>query len=185
MTDAAAIRPRRDLIAWAVLFSVGICWGLTGPLSKIAVSTGHHPVGVTFWSVTVSVVVFSAILIARRIVPPIDRRHVVFFFICGFLGTALPNTLSYEAYRHLPVGINVMILSLVPMATLLLSLPLGLERLDPRRAFGLLLGVIGVAFITLPDSSLPSPELAIFDPSGSPGSDPSPLPSVVPGDAAR
>ncbi|MEL7466432.1 MAG: DMT family transporter [Pseudomonadota bacterium] len=162
MTDAAAIQPRRDLIAWVVLFSIGICWGLTGPLSKVAVSTGHHPVAVTFWSVLVSVVVFSIVLVVRRIVPPFDLRHVIFFFICGFLGTAMPNTLSYEAYRHLPVGINVMILSLVPMATLLLSVALRLERVDARRAFGLGLGVIGVALITLPEASLPSPELAVF-----------------------
>ncbi|MEL6792056.1 MAG: DMT family transporter, partial [Pseudomonadota bacterium] len=162
MTNAAAIQPRRDLIAWAILFSIGLCWGLTGPLSKVAVSTGHHPVAVTFWSVLVSVAVFSIILIARRIVPPLNLRHVIFFFICGFLGTAMPNTLSYEAYRHLPVGINVMILSLVPMATLLLSVTLRLERVDGRRAFGLGLGVVGVALITLPKSSLPSPELAIF-----------------------
>ena len=33
-----------------------------------------------------------------------------------------------------------MILSLVPMATLMIAAPLGVERLDPRRALGLALG---------------------------------------------
>lgn len=135
---------------------------MTGPLSKVAVSTGHHPVGVTFWGVVISLTVFSVVLMLRRERPPLDLRHLLFFLGCGFLGTALPNTLSYEAYRHLPVGVNVMILSLVPMATLLIALPLGVERLDLRRAFGIGLGIIGVALITLPKTSLPSPEQAVF-----------------------
>ena len=162
MTAAPDNPPRKDAIAWFVLFAIGVCWGMTGPLSKIAVSTGHHPVGITFWGTVISAAAFSLILIARREAPALSRRHILFFFGCGLLGTALPNTLSYEAYRHLPVGVNVMVLALVPMATLLIAAPFGVERITPMRAFGLGLGVIGVALITLPETSLPSPEQAIF-----------------------
>ncbi len=160
MTTIAA--PTRDLPAWIVLFFCGLCWGVTGPLSKLAVSTGHHPVAITFWSVAIAAVVFSAILLFRREWPPLNRFTVFFFLGCGLFGTAFPNSIAYESYRHLPVGVNVMILSLVPMATLLIALPLGVERLDRRRAVGLALGVAAVALITLPSTSLPSPEKAIF-----------------------
>lgn len=160
MTSAAA--PTRDLAAWIVLFICGLSWGVTGPLSKLAVSTGHHPVAITFWSVLIAAVVFSIVMALRGGWPKLTGLTVVFFLGCGFLGTAFPNSLSYEAYRHLPVGVNVMILSLVPMATLLIALPLGVERLDMRRALGLALGVAAVALITLPSTSLPSPETAIY-----------------------
>ena len=160
MTAAAA--PTRDIIAWIVLFFCGLSWGVTGPLSKLAVSTGHHPVAITFWSALIAAVVFSIVLIVRRERPAISRFAAFFFLGCGFLGTAFPNSISYEAYRHLPVGVNVMILSLVPMATLLIALPFGVEKLDIRRAMGLGLGVIAVTLITLPSTSLPSPEIAIY-----------------------
>ena len=162
MTAATASPPTRDPLAWAMLFLCGFCWGSTGPLSKLAVSTGHHPVGITFWNTVISAIFFTGLIVAKGSRPPLDRRHVVFFLICGFLGTALPNSLSYEAYRHLPVGVNVMILSLVPMATLLIALPLGVERLDVRRALGLVLGVAAVALISLPSASLPSPDQAVW-----------------------
>ena len=162
MTASTVAPPTRDPLAWAMLLLCGLCWGATGPLSKLAVSTGHHPVGITFWTTVIAVCFFSGVLWWRGIRPPLDRRHLAFFLVCGFLGTALPNTLSYEAYRHLPVGVNVMILSLVPMATLLIALPLRVERLDSRRALGLGLGVAAVALITLPSASLPSPEQAAW-----------------------
>ena len=160
MTTIAA--PSRDLTAWIVLFLCGISWGVTGPLSKLAVSTGHHPVAITFWSVLIAAIFFSIVLFVRRERPRLSRFAVFFFLGCGFLGTAFPNSLSYEAYRHLPVGVNVMILSLVPMATLLIALPFGVEKLDMRRALGLGLGVVAVALITVPSTSLPSPEIAIY-----------------------
>lgn len=154
--------PTRDPFAWLILFACGLCWGMTGPLSKLAVSTGHHPVAITFWGTAISTVVFSAVLLIRLEKPKLGLFAIIFFLGCGILGTALPNTASYEAYRHLPVGVNVMILSLVPMATLIIALPLGVEKLDARRIVGLGLGVAAVALITLPSTSLPSPEQAIF-----------------------
>lgn len=160
MTSAAT--PNRDLTAWLVLFFCGLSWGITGPLSKLAVSTGHHPVAITFWSTLIAAVVFTIVLALRREWPRLNRFAVIFFLGCGFLGTAFPNSISYEAYRHLPVGVNVMILSLVPMATLLIALPFGVEKLDARRALGLGLGAAAVALITLPSTSLPSPEIAIY-----------------------
>ncbi len=160
MTTTAA--PTRDLPAWIVLFLCGLSWGATGPLSKLAVSTGHHPVAITFWSVLIASAVFTIVLIAKGGWPRLTPLAFVFFLGCGFLGTAFPNSLSYEAYRHLPVGINVMILSLVPMATLLIALPLGVEQLNARRALGLALGVAAVGLITLPSTSLPSPETAVY-----------------------
>ncbi len=150
--------PRHGLFFWAVLIVIGLAWGATGPLSKLAVSTGHHPFGVNFSSTAIGAVVLTAILLATRAPFPTKPRHLFFYLVCGLLGTALPNTLSYESYRHLPVGVNVIVLSLVPMATLLFSLLLRMERADGKRLLGLALGATAVLVIALPESSLPEPE---------------------------
>ena len=148
------------LLPWLALIGIGLCWGMTGPLSKLAVSTGHHPVGVTFWNTALGALVVTGLLKARGGRLPLGRRHLVFYLTCGLLGTALPNSLSYEAYRHLPVGIVIMVIALVPMATLAIAWPLGVERPDPRRAAGLALGVAAVLLIALPEASLPDPAQA-------------------------
>jgi drug/metabolite transporter (DMT)-like permease len=154
-----AHRPTR---LWLALFIIGIGWGITGPFSKLAVSTGNHPIGVTFWNTVIGAAVLTAVLLASGRRLPLERRHLVFFLICGLLGTALPNTLSYTAYQHLPIGIISIVISLVPMATLLLALPMGIERPEPRRLIGLGLGAVAVGLIVLPEASLPQPGQAAW-----------------------
>jgi drug/metabolite transporter (DMT)-like permease len=145
-----------------VLFVIGVAWGATGPLSKLAVSTGNHPVGVAFWGTVIgaSVLTVGLLLSGKRL--PLGRRNLVFFLICGFLGTALPNSLSYMAYEHLPVGVMAICIALGPMATLLIALPLGIEQPDHRRLIGLGLGAVAVLLIVLPESGLPEPDQAAW-----------------------
>lgn len=159
-TDEKDERSPRFL--WLGLWAIGIAWGLTGPLSKLAVSTGNHPIGVSFWDSLLSAVILSAVLVARRQPIALSRRHAAFYLTCAVLGTALPNVLSYTAYQHLPVGVMAMILSTVPMMTLAISLPIGVERATQRRVVGLGIGVVAVMMIYLPGTSLPHPELAIW-----------------------
>ncbi|HSF96077.1 MAG TPA: DMT family transporter [Thermohalobaculum sp.] len=152
----------RAFLPWLVLIVIGLAWGSTGPFSKLAVSTGNHPIGVTFWNTAIAALVLTAALFATGRRLPVTRRHIGFFLVCGLLGTALPNTLSYTAYRHLPIGIMVMVISLVPMATLIIALPLRIERPEPLRLAGVALGTAALLMITLPDSSLPDPALAVW-----------------------
>jgi len=160
--SASTPAPHRPALLWLALIAIGIAWGFTGPFSKLAVSTGNHPVGVAFWSTAIGAVVLTAVLLARGRRLPLDRRHLVFFLICGLLGTALPNSLAYTAYGHLSVGVMSITMTLGPMATLLLALPLGIERPDPRRLAGLGLGVVAVLLIVAPAASLPDPGQAVW-----------------------
>ena len=150
------------LVLWAVLAVVGIVWGTTGPLSKVAVSTGNHPIGITFWSTAIAAILFLTIIRIKRHPLPFSRRHIGFYVVCGLLGTALPNSVSYETYRHLPVGVVVIGLCLVPMMTLLLSWLTGQEKPAMKRIAGLVFGFGAVLMIMLPDTSLPDPEQAVW-----------------------
>ncbi len=49
----------------AALLLIGISWSATYPLSKVAVSSGHAPLGITFWQQIVVAVVLGALLTAR------------------------------------------------------------------------------------------------------------------------
>ncbi|WP_165978931.1 DMT family transporter [Antarcticimicrobium luteum] len=159
---ALQIAPPTVLRLWLVVLGVGLSWGATGPLSKLAVSTGHSAIGIAFWNTLLAALAATLIQTLRGRRLPLGARHVRFYLICGLLGTALPSGLSYTAYAHLPIGITVMLLSLIPMVTLLVAWPLGLESPSGRRILGLLLGAMGVALIVLPGSSLPDPAQAIW-----------------------
>ena len=61
----------------------------------------------------------------------------------------------YVAVTHLPVGVVVILLSLIPMMAFPMALALGVDRFSRARLVGLALGLAGVALIALPDASLP------------------------------
>lgn len=145
----------RPVIAWLVLAAVGIGWGSGQLLSKIATGTGFNPLGMTFWQTVIGVALFTTAMLATGRRLPLGRGYLVFYLVCGLIGTALPHTLSFTAIRHLPVGVQSIVLSSVPMMTLLLSLPLKIERADPRRLIGLGLGLVAVLTIAVPEGSLP------------------------------
>ncbi len=163
MTQSIA-RPAtgRPLLAWGVLAAVGIGWGATGFLSKIATSTGHGALMLTFWQTAIGVLCFTGALLATGRRLPLSRGFLGFYAVCGVLGTALPHTLGFLSIRYLPVGVQTLTLSTVPMLTLLLALPFGIERWETRRALGIALGLVAMLMIALPETSLPDPEMAVW-----------------------
>ena len=48
-----------------ILALIGIGWGSTQPLGKIAASTGHPPFGLIFWQLVVCVLVLGALTLLR------------------------------------------------------------------------------------------------------------------------
>ncbi len=145
-----------------VLVALGIIWGLTIPLTKIAVSTGHQPLGLIFWQMLVATIILSAITIARRVGPVLNRRTLIYFLAIGLLGTIIPNSFSYLAASHLPAGVMGIVIASVPMFSLGIALGLRIEGPSYRRSIGVLLGAAAVVLLVAPQTSLPDPGKAIF-----------------------
>ena len=137
-------------------------WGLTIPLTKIAVSTGHKPLGLIFWQMLIATIVLSVVSIIRRVGPDLNRRTLVFFLTVGFLGTIIPNSFSYLAVKHLPAGVMGIVLASVPLFSLGIALGLRKEHISIWRGIGILLGASAVILLIGPEASLPEPEKAIF-----------------------
>lgn len=154
---------RTELAGFAlVLTLLGAGWGLTEPLSKIAVSTGHRPLGLIFWQLVVGAVLMGVVMALR------GRRGVWRprgLFVClaiALTGTLLPNAASYAAIVHLPAGVMAILISLVPMVAFPMALVLGLERFVLRRFVGLCAGLCGVLLLVLPEASLPETAALIW-----------------------
>ncbi|GAB4360130.1 MAG: DMT family transporter [Oricola sp.] len=148
------------VLSFLGLAAAGCAWGASQPLSKIAVSTGHMPLGLIFWQLAISGTLLGAVAAVRRLRIRLTARHLAYYLLIGLVGTIVPNTFSYLAIRHLPAGIMALAIATVPMLSLGIALAVGNERFMARRAAGIALGVAAMMAIALPEASLPDPGMA-------------------------
>ena len=154
----------RNLGPMFALLIMGAGWGITSPLSKIAVSTGHQPLGLVFWQMVIGGVLLGAIVFVRGGRLALGRRQITLYLAIAFLGTILPNTASYRAAAHLPAGVMSIVIAMVPMFAFPIALALGQDRFSIARVVGLGLGLGGVALLVGPEASLPDRAMVAFIP---------------------
>lgn len=147
---------------FALLFVMGAAWGLTQPLTKIAVSTGHLQFGLIVWQLVFGIVVLLAVSSYRGKRLPLGRQYMWRYAVVALAGTIIPNSVSYQAAIHLPSGILSILMTLVAMFSLPLALLAGLEKFQPLRLLGVMLGAVAMVLLVGPDTSLPDPGLAIW-----------------------
>jgi drug/metabolite transporter (DMT)-like permease len=147
-----------------VLVACGLAWGTTQSLGKVAVSTGHPPLGLLFWQLVVGALLTGGLTLARGRRLVVTARTLRFALVVALVGTLIPGTTFYISVERLPAGIMSLLISTVPMIAFLLALLLRQDRFTPVRGLGLLLGLAGVALIAGPDAALPDPAQAAFLP---------------------
>jgi drug/metabolite transporter (DMT)-like permease len=157
--SAPAAGPGLDPGPLAMLFALGLLWGATPPLGKMAAGFGIHPVAFAFWQSAVAAAILGVVVLLRRRPPPCDRRHLVYYLMSGILGLGAPNAISFAALYHLPSGIMSVIITTVPLLTYTLSVLFRLEQARWRRVVGIGIGFSGCLLILLPGASLPGPGL--------------------------
>jgi len=152
----------------AVLLAMGIVWGATIPLTKVAVSTGYQPLGLIFWQLIFAVIVLAPIALVRRLIsgparqPTLNSQTFVYFLVIILLGTLIPNSFSYLSIAQLPAGVASIVIASVPMFTLVIALALRIEKPVVARILGVLAGAVAVVLLIGPKASLPDPEKAIY-----------------------
>ena len=140
----------------SALLIIGAGWGLTVPLSKIAVSTGHGHFGLIFWQLAIGVAFMALVQAVRgRLALRTDAAALKVYTVIALIGTVIPNTASFQALAQLPSGLISVLLSTVPMLAFPIALALRVELFSLRRLAGLTLGLIGVLVLVLPEASLP------------------------------
>ncbi len=150
--------------AFALLVVLGAGWGLTQPLSKIAVSEGYRHFGLIFWQMAIASVILFAINRARGKSIPLAPRNIGLYAVIALVGTLLPNAASYEAARHLPAGVLSVAIATVPIFAFPIALLMGNDTFRWRPFFGVICGMIGVLLLVGPEASLPDPAMALFIP---------------------
>lgn len=146
---------RREVVGYSLfLVCLGAGWGITQPLSKIAVSEGYRHFGLLFWQMVIGAAIMALICCVRRMPLPLNLRTIRLYTIIAFIGTVLPGSVSFQAAVHLPAGILSLLLSMVPMFAFPVALLLGNDTFSMRRLAGLICGLAGVVLIIAPGVDL-------------------------------
>lgn len=140
--------PRLALVG--ALVAIGAAWGLSLPLLRVAVSTGHGPFGLMVWqSLIMTALLLPMLGAVRRPLPPVRGNLGLFVAVSGF-GAVIPGFFTFLTAAALPAGVRAIIIAMVPMFVLPMALLMGFERPDARRALGVALGAMAVALLVLP-----------------------------------
>lgn len=132
------------------LLVLGVGWGSTQSLGKIAVSGGAGHFLLIFWQLVIGVLVLGALLLVQRRPLRLNGPALRFALLIAVIGTIIPNSTFYMAVSHLPAGIMSILISMVPLLALPIALALGMDRFSVRRFVGIVCGLVGVALIAQP-----------------------------------
>lgn len=156
MTDVPQSSVKR--FAPLLLLFLGTIWGFNTSMMKMAGMEGVPPVALSTLQNFGAAVVLTLVCLMRGIAIKFDRAHLIYYFHVGLIGTAIPSVNLVNTLRELPAGVMVLAIATVPLLTYCGSLIARLERFDPIRFGGVLLGLGGVLLIVLPKASLPEAE---------------------------
>ncbi len=140
-----------------MVLAIGVTWGVTFSLARIAAEAGAHPIGLTFWQAAGGGLVLLPICLYRKALPQINWQNCRRFMVIALAGTAIPGTLLFYAASRVPSGILAITISLVPMLTYVFAWGLGIDKYATKRFIGIVLGFGAILLLSLPDGSLPDP----------------------------
>ena len=134
------------------------------PLMQITVSEGYRHLGLIFWQLVIMSLFFGSVQMIRGKPLPLSLSALQVYLIIALLGSTLPAAALYEAARHLPAGLLSILIAFVPLITFPMAILVRTDKFDWKRFGGLVLGLLGVAMIVLPETSLPDPAKVVFVP---------------------
>ncbi|CAM2950569.1 DMT family transporter [Legionella worsleiensis] len=133
--------------ALLLLIILGFIWGSGYSLAKFAMINGVPPLGYAFWQSLGPALLLSCICIATQKHSFFNPSFYPYFFICGLIGIAIPNTNMYFIASHIPAGLLAVLVNTVPLLVYPLALVTKQEQLDGWRFFALILGMTGIMCI--------------------------------------
>lgn len=138
---------RKTIKATVLLILLGFIWGSGYTLAKFAMTNGVTPLGYAFWQSLGPAVLLTIISFLTKQTNSLHPDYWPYFFICGLIGIAIPNTNMYFIASHIPAGLLAVLVNTVPLLVYPLALLSGQEKMDGWRFLALLLGMGGILAI--------------------------------------
>lgn len=137
-----------------LLIFLGSSWGLYFSMLKIAVLSGISYVGILTLTTVGVGIGMSAIALLRGRKPQFKLRHNIFYLVCALSGYLLPMIAELLVIAHMPAGLLTLIVSISPLATLLIAWLMKTDIINLPRVAGIVLGAFAIFAILLPDAHI-------------------------------
>jgi drug/metabolite transporter (DMT)-like permease len=137
-----------------LLIFLGSSWGLYFSMLKIAVLSGISYTGILALTTMGVALGMSAIALLRRRRPEFKAKHHLFYLVCALTGYMLPMIVELLVIEHMPAGVLTLIVSIAPLATLLVAWMMKTDNINLPRVAGIMVGAIAIFAILLPDAHL-------------------------------
>lgn len=138
-----------------ILIILGLGWGLSFTLGKIAITAGGTPIGLTFWQSLFSGLILLIYVFFRHGKIIIPKTMFLPIIIITFLSVVIPNIIFYACVAYLDAGVLSISVSVIPLFTYLIALGLKMDKFKVRRVLGLITGFCALLILILPENSLP------------------------------
>jgi len=129
--------------------AVGLVWGLTPALSRMASGAGANPLGLAVWVNAIAAAFCLSVAAYRRKLPRLGLSEFTFYFGWAILAGMLQRMTTFIVTEHVEAAMLSMIVTLQGFMVFSFSAVTGLERASPRRLLGLIVGLIGVTAVLL------------------------------------
>jgi len=137
-----------------LLIFLGSSWGFYFSMLKVAVLSGISYTGILALTTVGVALGMSAIALLRRRRPEFKAKHHLFYLVCALTGYMLPMIIELLVIEHMPAGVLTLIVSISPLATLLLAWMMKTDNINLPRVAGIMVGAIAIFAILLPDAHL-------------------------------
>ncbi len=142
------------------LFVLGLCFGVSFILNRLATTNGVPFIPYVFWQSAGAALLLAVAAAGLRQLPAVSGAHLRIYVVMALLNVAIPYLVLAYVAPKLPASLLPIGLALVPGVIYLMALALRLERFGALRFGGICLGLVGVLLILVPKASLPEPGMA-------------------------
>ena len=132
---------------WVI--AIGVIWGLTPSLGRLAASEGANALGIVAWTNPILSVVFLSIAAKNRNLPALNLANVAFFIAWALIAGVLQRVVTFTASAHVEAAIISLVLTLQGFMVFAFSAATEMEFASPRRLLGLFVGLSGVALVLI------------------------------------
>lgn len=142
---------------WAIFWALGVIWGSSFLLIKVAVDD-LGPLPLVSVRLGLAALFMAVFLRVTRRAWPGERRELIALVFVGVMNTAVPFTLITWGEQGIDSGLATVLNSTVPLFTLVIAhFALADERISPQKVAGLVAGFAGVVVLASRDAASSSP----------------------------
>jgi len=132
-----------------LVLAVGLVWGLTPALSRMASGLGSNPLGLAIWVNAIAAVFCLLMAAYRGKLPRLSRSDILFFVYWAIIAGILQRMTTFVATEHVEATMLSLVVTLQGFIVFAFAAYSKMERASPRRLLGLVVGLFGVSLILI------------------------------------